>query len=265
MAAVRKLSDLKEAGYNPRVISSKRLSNLHKSMTTYGDLSGVVFNVKTKTLISGHQRLKPLRDAGIKVEIKTKPITDKFGTVAEGYVVAKTSAGELRIPYREVSWSDKKAEYAANIAANAHGGDFDRTKLGTLLAALEKGKSFDIDVLGLDPLSVRSLMPKMPNVEGGGDDDGESFQEYGEDSFDFEHQCPKCKFQFNSSSASKPKKDKPQPKAPKLDVKKAKAEVKAKKIKAEKKTDSNAKASKAKESLKKAKPSKLKAKIKKAK
>lgn len=265
MGAVRKLSDLKEAGYNPRVISKKRLDNLHKSMTTYGDLSGVVFNVKTKTLVSGHQRLKPLRDAGIKTEIKTKPVTDKFGTVAEGYVIAKTSSGELRIPYREVSWGDKKAEMAANIAANAHGGDFDRAKLGTMLAALEKGKSFDIDVLGLDPLSVRGLMPKMPTVEGkGGDDDGESFQEYGEDSFDFEHQCPKCKFQFNSSSASKVKKDKPQPKAPKLDVKKAKAEVKKKKEKEEKKSASKAKSSAAKESLKKAKPSKLK-KVKKTK
>lgn len=223
--AEMQLKDLREAGYNPRVISQKRLDNLHKSMTTYGDLSGVVFNRKTKTLVSGHQRLKKLRDKGIKTQIKTKPTRDEFGTVAEGYIVAKTPAGTLRIPLRIVEWSDKKAEIAANIAANAHGGDFDRTKLGTLLEKLNIGEKFDIDVIGLDPLSIRNLMPKLPakgKAYSGDDDEDEgegSFQEFGEDSFQFEHTCPKCKFQFNTSAKTQPK---PKPKAPKLGVSKAK-------------------------------------------
>jgi len=227
------IKDLREANYNPRVISAKRLDNLHKSMTTYGDLSGVVFNRKTKNLISGHQRLKPLRDKGVKTKIVTKPIRDEFGTVEEGHIIAKTSAGTLRIPLRIVEWSDKKAEMAANIAANAHGGDFDKSKLGVLLEKLDAGKTFDIELVGLDPLSVRNLLPKMPTVSKGStsadeddEDSGESFQEYGEDSFEFEHTCPKCKFQFNSSKTPK-KPAKPEPKAPKLS--KAKAEAKAKK------------------------------------
>lgn len=253
--STRQLKDLKEAGYNPRVISSKRLENLHKSMTTYGDLSGVVFNRKTKTLISGHQRLKPLRGSSVNTKIVTKPVTDEFGTVAEGHIVAVTSAGTLRIPYREVDWSDKKAEIAANIAANAHGGDFDRAKLGTLLEKLDVGKKFDINILGLDPLSIRNLMPKLPTLGTDGPDENgeESFQEYGEESFDFQHTCPKCKFQFNESAASKPKKAKPEPKAPKLKVsKKAKEEAKAKAGKSSKPK------SKAKEDLKKAKAKKAK-------
>lgn len=226
------LKDLKEASFNPRIISAKRLDNLHRSMTTYGDLSGVVFNKKTKNLVSGHQRLKRLRDKGIKTKIVTKPVRDEFGTVEEGHIIAKTSAGTLRIPLRIVEWSDKKAEMAANIAANAHGGDFDKSKLGVLLEKLDAGKTFDIELVGLDPLSVRNLLPKMPTVGKGNsssaddEDSGESFQEYGEDSFEFEHTCPKCKFQFNSSKTPK-KPAKPEPKAPKLS--KAKAEAKAKK------------------------------------
>ena len=231
------IKDLKEAKYNPRVISDKRLDNLHLSLTTYGDLSGIVFNKKTQTLISGHQRLKRLRDKGIKTKIVTKNVSDAFGTVAEGHVIAKTPSGEIRIPIRIVDWSDKKSEMAANLAANAHGGDFDRTKLGVMLEKLDVGKSFDVNILGIDPLSLRGLMPKMPTldskgreIDNEGSEGGASFQEFGEDSFEFEHCCPKCKFQFNTSAKSKPT-AKPEPKAPKLKLKEkdGKSDKKAKK------------------------------------
>ncbi len=206
MSSNRKLADLKEAKYNPRVISQTRLDNLHKSLQTYGDLSGIVFNIHTKTLISGHQRLSQLKSNKIPTKIVTKKVTDEFGTVAEGWVIAKTPAGTIRLPYREVKWSDKKAEMAANVAANAHGGDFDRTKLGVILEALSKDKKFDIDTIGLDPLSIRGLLPKLPDVEYG-TEEGDSFAEYGEDSFNFDHECPKCKFQFNSKGTPQKKKE----------------------------------------------------------
>ena len=233
--AKRKIEELREADYNPRVISTKRLENLHNSMNTYGDLSGVVFNVHTRTLISGHQRLKGLR-GNKNVKIETKPVTDAFGTVAEGYIIAKTEAGILRIPYREVKWSDKKAEMAANIAANAHGGDFDNGKLAVLLDKLQAGRKFDVDILGIDPLTAKKLLASanVPTLGNGKVDDSEdedaSFPEYGEESFEFEHTCPKCKFQFNTSAAKKPAK--PEPKAPKLSasvdkVKKSKSKDKA--------------------------------------
>lgn len=199
-----KLSDLKEASYNPRVISDKRLENLAKSIiVAHGDLSGVVFNKRTNTLISGHQRLKVIRANGAKTEIKTVKVKDKHGTVEEGYIAAHTENGTIRIPLRVVDWSDKRAEMAANIAANAHGGDFDRAKLGAILAKLEGGKKFDIDVIGLDPLSLRSLLPQLPsNGAGSGSSEGGGFQEFSEDSFEFKHTCPKCKFQFNDSTTS---------------------------------------------------------------
>ena len=232
----RKIEELREADYNPRIISTKRLENLNNSLNTYGDLSGIVFNVHTKTLISGHQRLKNFRSNGKNVRIETKQVTDAFGTVAEGYVVVKTDAGTLRIPYREVKWSDKKAEMAANIAANARGGDFDNGKLAILLDKLQTSRKFDVDVLGIDPLTAKKLLAtvNLPTLKNGQVDDSEdddaSFPEYGEDSFDFEHTCPKCKFQYNTSAAKKPVK--PEAKAPKL----AAAIDKGKKVKSKDKT-----------------------------
>lgn len=230
-----KLADLKEAGYNPRFISDKRLINLSKSMSKYGDLSGVVFNQRTKTLVSGHQRLKTLRVADVKTKIETKKVKDKFGTVAEGHIVAKLDTGELRIPFRVVDWSDKKVEMAANIAANAHGGDFDKEKLGAILRKLENGKEFDVDTIGLDPLSLRGLIGKHDALEDsdGGPGANGSFQEYDEDSFDLEHTCPKCNFQFNTSAASKSG-NKPKVNKRVEAAKKTLADKKAKKDKAEK-------------------------------
>lgn len=224
-----KLSDLKEAKYNPRVISSKRLENLAKSIIQYGDLSGVVFNKRTNTLISGHQRLKTLREAGIKTKIITKKVKDKHGTIEEGFIHASTEHGEIRLPLRVVDWTDKKSEMAANIAANAHGGDFDRAKLGAILAKLEPGKKFDIDLIGLDPLAIRTLLPAVGGKDKDtGEDTGGSFQEFDEGSFEFQHVCPKCKFQFNDSAASK--------------VKVSKDDKKSKKIESEAKSKKSSKA-----------------------
>lgn len=196
------LKQLRGADYNPRVITDKQLKNLGKSLAEFGDLSGIVFNKRTKVLISGHQRVRNLTEAGYKTKIVTKPVKDEYGTVEEGYIAAKTEKGVIRIPFRVVDWKDKKAEKAANIAANAHGGDFDKDKLSILLEEIVKGKNFDVDLIGLDPLTVQTLLPKMPDIESGDDSDygegeGEGgFQEYDSDSFEFEHTCPKCSYRW---------------------------------------------------------------------
>lgn len=53
----KNVSQLRKAKYNPRTITKERLHKLGDSMAEFGDLSGVVFNIKTKTLVSGHQSL----------------------------------------------------------------------------------------------------------------------------------------------------------------------------------------------------------------
>lgn len=185
------VKQLKGAKYNPRSITTARLGKLQESMSTFGDLSGVVFNVKTGVLVSGHQRMKTVE--GLETRIDQKPHSDKLGTVAVGHVIAKSKKGsEIRIPFRAVSW-DLNREKAANIAANAHGGVFDKDKLAMVLADLGTAKNFDLDIVGLDPLTLKSLRSvgkeSKPITE---------FKEYGADiADDSKHECPKCKYRWS--------------------------------------------------------------------
>lgn len=73
------VKDLKPAGYNPRKISKEKLAALKKSLEEFGDLSGIVFNIRTQTLIGGHQRTKNLDPSW---PIVKESQTDKTGTVA---------------------------------------------------------------------------------------------------------------------------------------------------------------------------------------
>ncbi|MCK9570082.1 hypothetical protein M0R72_14155 [Candidatus Pacearchaeota archaeon] len=138
-----KVKDLKPAGYNPRKISKEKLSALKKSLGEFGDLSGIVFNTRTKTLIGGHQRTRNLDPSW---PIIKEPQTDKTGTTATGYV--ETPYG--RLTYREVDWPDSK-EKQANIAANKHGGEFDEILLKDLLEEIKlEDPALDIELMGFD-------------------------------------------------------------------------------------------------------------------
>lgn len=120
------VKDLKPADYNPRVISEERLEELRQYLREYGDLSGVTFNIRTQTLVTGHQRLKNIPgDARIEKESHQ----DTTGTVAFGYI--ELVNGE-RFRYREVDW-DLEREKAANIIANRKFGEFDPLRLEELV------------------------------------------------------------------------------------------------------------------------------------
>lgn len=144
-----KVSDLKPAAYNPRSITNTRLEALERSMRKFGDLSGITFNRKTGRLVGGHQRAKHLQSAWPIVKQSAK---DKTGTVAVGYV----ETPEGRWSYREVDWTEEK-EKAANIAANAHGGEFDMKMLAPMLKELNLA-TFDMKLLGLQTKTLDSLL-----------------------------------------------------------------------------------------------------------
>lgn len=141
-----KIIDLKPAAYNPRKITDAQLARLKKSLEEFGDLSGIVVNARTQTLIAGHQRIKNI-DADCK--ITKKPHTDQTGTVALGYI--DTPAG--RFSYREVDWPESK-EKQANIAANKHGGEFDDDLLKDLLADMKLEDPLDIELIGFDEIPL---------------------------------------------------------------------------------------------------------------
>jgi DNA modification methylase len=143
------ISDLRPAGYNPRSISAEKLEMLKKAMEEFGDLGGVVFNTKTGRLVGGHQRVKNLESTW---PIIKEAHTDNAGTTALGYV--DTPHG--RWTYREVCWPESK-EKAANIAANAHGGDWDEDLLTQLLAELYQSGA-DMDLTGFDQAELNAIL-----------------------------------------------------------------------------------------------------------
>lgn len=54
------VASIKPANYNPRTITKPALEALGHAMREFGDLGGVVLNVRTGNLVGGHQRVKHL-------------------------------------------------------------------------------------------------------------------------------------------------------------------------------------------------------------
>lgn len=153
-----KISDLKSAPYNPRVVTDEALGALQTSLGEFGDISGIDWNRKTKHLVAGHQRLEALkRKHGKKLALRG------------GAVV--TPDGE-RFPVRVVDWPVDR-EKAANLAANSPflAGSFDRDGLEAVLADLNtaEGLSGLLDGLRLGELlpGADDLLPETATGESG--------------------------------------------------------------------------------------------------
>ena len=151
-----RVKDLKAADYNPRKITDEKLKMLGKAMKEFGDLSGIVVNIRTGNMVGGHQRVKHLDPAW---EITKKKAKDKVGTTAEGFI--ETPFGKWS--YREVDWTKSK-EMAANIAANKHGGEFDFPKLKDLIVELDDG-AMDIELTGFDETDLSEMFSFMGKDE----------------------------------------------------------------------------------------------------
>ena len=153
-----KLSDLSGHPGNPRKASDKQLEMLKHSLAEFGDMGCVVFNINTRRLIGGHQRIKVLPpDAEVKLT-RTYPAPTSTGTVAEGNVII----GDESFKYREVSWDETK-EKAANIAANKHGGEWDFPKLAEFMLELD-AENYDLDLTGFTAPEIEDIMTYSPNA-----------------------------------------------------------------------------------------------------
>lgn len=152
-----RIKDIKPASYNPRTITDEKLAALGRSMREFGDLSGIVMNIRTGNLIGGHQRIKHFNQSW---PVKKRKHTDEMGTVALGEVVTPFGAWS----YREVDWPKEK-EIAANISANQSGGVFDEPALRDLLIEINDG-TLDMEMIGFgnDELD-RIIGPGEPTEE----------------------------------------------------------------------------------------------------
>lgn len=131
---------------NPRTISKEDYAKLKTLLHEFGDLSGIIRNVRTGHLVGGHMRIKAFLDldgaTNVQIQQRFDPAT-RTGTVAIGQVVLNSEV----YSYREVDWGEGR-QRAANIAANRAGGDFDKDLLAEVtyeLSQLENGS----ELLGL--------------------------------------------------------------------------------------------------------------------
>jgi len=127
----KKAYDLNPWSGNPREIASDNLKSLAFSLEEFGDLSSVVYNVRTDRIVCGHQRMKNIPD-GARIEVDEIKSDDK-GTVALGHMKAFGTVWRVRF----VDW-DVIKEKAANIAANSPElqGQFVQDKLDSMVSEL---------------------------------------------------------------------------------------------------------------------------------
>ena len=147
-------------------------------MEKYGDLSGVVWNRRTGTLVGGHQRLKNFDgDEGVTIEKRFKRPT-ATGTVALGHVELD---GE-RWGYRIVD-VDRQTETEMMLAANQHGGEWDQALLARHLEKLSKNGT-DVETVGWDENALAAVLAAGAEPEA-----PDEFPQAGEET---DHECPKC-------------------------------------------------------------------------
>lgn len=128
---VMKLADLTPAEWNPRTITPAAMKRLTKSLHEFGNLQPVVFNVRTKTLISGHQRVKCLQ------------------------ALEKTETEVWCVDL------DAQKEQAANLRLNQYDGDWNRDWLKNIMEGLDTG-DFDMDLTGFPEKEREELMTAAP-------------------------------------------------------------------------------------------------------
>lgn len=139
----KSLSELTEDPRNPRYMDDLTGGALQNSLAMFGDLSPVVFNMRTKQLVGGHRRVDTFkklpgeRRVIIGERAPDGSYLDDVGTVATGYIWI----GNKQFAYREVDWDEGK-QHSANIAANNIHGEFDQQLLAEItyeLSQLENG------------------------------------------------------------------------------------------------------------------------------
>lgn len=140
------LNDYIAAPYNPRIDlkpGDEDYEKLSRSIEEFDYLELIVVNIRTKHIISGHQRAKVLIEKGMK-EIKA--------------VV--------------VDFSLEK-EKQANLALNKIRGDWDQDKLASLLAELNILPDIDVTLTGFDLPEISEILDRSLDVK----DDDFDFEE----------------------------------------------------------------------------------------
>lgn len=181
---LKNLEDIKPNPKNPRRMSKQDGAALKKSLMEFGDLSCIVFNLRTQQMVGGHQRLEIMKTlpAQRRVTISERAgvgtyeaseFLDDVGTKAVGYIWI----GNKQFAYREVDWPYEK-EMGANIAANRIQGEFDLELLAEANQMLEDQAPDMLEMTGQTDTELKSLKrrfgpdPEEPETPEPKNDDG---------------------------------------------------------------------------------------------
>ncbi len=155
-----KLSDIKPALYNPRKDlkpGDPEYDKMRRSIDEFDCVELLVWNKRTKHLVGGHQRLKILKEKGVK---------------------------EFEVSVVDL---DEKREKALNVVLNKIQGDWDFTKLADLMTELDDGE-FDLELTGFDMSEIEQLLNWTPKEE--------EIDEKEIDNLKTENKCPKCGYEW---------------------------------------------------------------------
>lgn len=131
------IDKLKLAKYNPRKDlkpGDPEYEKLKRSILEFGYVEPIVWNSRTGNVVGGHQRLKILKEQGLK-EVNCVVVD-----------------------------MDEQREKALNVALNKVRGDWDLPLLKDLLQELDKAM-FDVSLTGFDAAEVDELLSKVHDKE----------------------------------------------------------------------------------------------------
>ena len=160
-----KIGDLKIATYNPRkelTEKDKEYQKIKNSIEEFGYVAPIIVN-EDMTVISGHQRIKVLKDLQYK-EIEC--IVVKF---------------------------DKNKEKLLNIALNKISGEWDFQKLESIFNELEKD-NIDLSITGFEEKEINKLIKETEEMIN--ENEEISIDDFDDDKF--QCKCPKCGFVFDA-------------------------------------------------------------------
>lgn len=141
-----KLTEIKPAGYNPRKISEEDFKKLKNSIKTFGLTDPIIVNLKNNTIIGGHQRYDVLVD----ILLEEDNLAEK-----EFDLIEKGDIGFI-FDVENLILKNEDYEKALNIALNKISGEWDITKLNTLVEEL-KVNDFDLELTGFDDLELEEI------------------------------------------------------------------------------------------------------------
>ena len=141
-----KLTEIKPAGYNPRKISEEDFKKLKNSIKTFGLTDPIIVNLKNNTIIGGHQRYDVLVD----ILLEEDNLAEK-----EFDLIEKGDIGFI-FDVENLILKNEDYEKALNIALNKISGEWDITKLNTLVEEL-KVNNFDLELTGFDDIELEEI------------------------------------------------------------------------------------------------------------